>query len=146
MTTTIKCGLTGESVEDTYGGKPLLVLDGEPVFAELAILREFQRLGWEGVWVDTFRRVYRTGYWNDTGIVDLPPEREGSLIAIGNEAGTGLIGCWDVFCWKGEMTLFIEAKRRGRDRIRESQRRWLQAALGVGFSLKSFLIVEWSSR
>jgi len=45
---------TGERIGDTYGGKTILNFDGEPVFAELAILRAFQSSGWDGVWVDTF--------------------------------------------------------------------------------------------
>ena len=53
-------------------------------------------------------------------------------------------GCWDVFCWKGDMTLFAEAKRRGRDQIRDTQKRWLAAALDMGVPLESLLIVEWS--
>ncbi len=34
---------------DTYGGKPLLNLNGSPVFAELALLRLFERQGYKGV-------------------------------------------------------------------------------------------------
>jgi len=37
----------GETPSDTFGGKPVLELDGEMVFAELAILRIFERAGWD---------------------------------------------------------------------------------------------------
>ena len=41
----------GEPIVDTFGGKPVLALDGEPLFAELVILRKLQVAGWDGVWV-----------------------------------------------------------------------------------------------
>jgi len=55
-------------------------------------------------------------------------------------------GCWDVFSWRGGEHLFAEFKGHGHDRIPDSQRRWLQAALECGLPLTSFLIVEWSVR
>ena len=39
---------------------------------------------------------------------------------------------------------FAESKRRGSDKLRLSQVRWLQAALEAGIPLECFLIVEWS--
>jgi hypothetical protein len=46
----------GEPLKDTYGGKQVIDSNGEPVFAELAILRLLQVEGWEGAWIDTFRK------------------------------------------------------------------------------------------
>jgi hypothetical protein len=46
----------GEFTGDTYGNKPILDIDGKAMFAELAILKIFQMNGWDGVWVDNFRR------------------------------------------------------------------------------------------
>lgn len=43
---------TGAPV-DAYGGKPVIDVGGEPLFAELALLRHFQKEGYDGVWVDT---------------------------------------------------------------------------------------------
>lgn len=134
---------TGEHVEDTYGNKPILDVDDEPVFAELAILRLFQREGWGGVWIDTYRRKYRVGYWEKGTDVDLPPERTELLQRIYQKAG-GRKGCWDVYCWKGPEVVFAEAKLRRQDRIRDTQLRWLEAALDVAVPLESFLLVEWS--
>ena len=133
----------GERIEDTYGGKAILDFEGAPVFAELAILRAFQKLGWDGVWVDTFKKRYRVGYWMDNSEIDLPSEQEALLKSIYERVGTRT-GCWDVFCWKGNLQLFAEAKRRGRDQIRDSQRQWLEAAIELGLPPTSFLVVEWS--
>ena len=77
--------------------------------------------------------------------VDLPPGQEALLERIYERAGARE-GCWDVFCWKGDRQVFAEAKWQGHDRIRETQRRWLEAALAIGLPIESFLVVEWSMR
>lgn len=133
---------TGRFEGDTYGNKPILDVDGEPMFAELAILRIFQRDGWDGVWVDTFSRKYRTA-WGEDGGVKLSGDRLRLLKTIHQRAGSAS-GCFDVFCWKGERVLFAESKRRSKDRIRETQLRWLEAALQARLEPSSFLVVEWS--
>jgi hypothetical protein len=51
----------GDPVE-TYGRKTVLDFNGRPAFAELAILWTLQNEGWQGVWVDSFRRTFRTDY------------------------------------------------------------------------------------
>lgn len=53
-------------------------------------------------------------------------------------------GVWDVYCWNDERVLFVELKRGGRDRIRSSQRLFLETALNQKLPLDTFLIVEWN--
>lgn len=132
----------GEFTEDTYGNKPLLDVDGEPMFAELAILRLFQKDGWDGVWVDTFRKRYRTA-WGEKGIVKLPGDKLRLLKTINQRVGSGY-GCFDVFCWKGDRVVFAESKRKLKDSIRETQLIWLEATIQSGLEPDYFLIVEWS--
>ena len=130
----------GAPLVETYGGKVMLEFGGEPLFAELVILRHFQQSGWQGVWVDTYRRRTLIG-------LDIPyevPHRPRSLLARISEQAGSPGGCFDVFVWQGELVAFAEAKRSGRDQIRETQVRWLAAALAVGVPLASFLVVEWS--
>ncbi len=43
---------------NTYNGKIILELNGEPLFAELLILRLLEQHGYKGVWVDTFRNKF----------------------------------------------------------------------------------------
>lgn len=135
----------GRPPKDRYGNKPLLECDDELVFAELAILRLFEREGWEGRWIDSYRRKYRTGYWGPNVTKDLPAEQHAVLDSIRAKSGRRG-GCFDVFCWGGGLAAFAEAKWTAHDRIRPSQRRWLEAALDVGIPLESFLIVEWTIR
>ncbi len=134
---------SGEFAGDNYGNKPLLDVDGTLMFAELAILRLFQKDGWDGVWVDTFRKKYRTA-WGDEGVVRLSGERLELLRDIHRRAGSAS-GCFDVFCWKDDAVVFAESKRRSKDEIRQTQLAWLEAAMQAGLDAGAFLIVEWSS-
>ena len=132
----------GEPIEDSYGGKAILDFDGEPLFAELAILRAFQKENWNGVWMDTYGRKYRTDWINKSG-VELPSDKILLLDKIYENLGSKK-GCWDVFCWKDEKVIFAESKRFSKDGIRETQVKFFEAALNSGLTNESFLIVEWS--
>jgi hypothetical protein len=135
----------GRKVRETYGGKAILDFYGKPEFAELGILRLMEHAGWSGVWVDTFRNAFRTQYW-PANRVDLPPKHQKLFDRIAKKAKCES-GCFDVFCWKDDRFFFIESKRGGQDRIRPSQRRWLQGAIwGCRIPLNRFLIVEWALR
>ena len=83
---------SGDSFAATYGNKTILNLDGEPAFAELAILRIFQNDGWNGVWVDTYRSKYRTEYWENKNGVELPADKQTLLENIYKIAGS-VKGC-----------------------------------------------------
>jgi hypothetical protein len=133
----------GSPPADTYNGKPILEYEGRTAFAELAILWEFNSAGWDGVWIDTYSNAYRTGYWDSPTITELPPGPAALLNRIRQAAGSRG-GAWDVFCWRGAEVLFAESKRAGRDTIRTTQVRWLDAALGLDLSPSNFLVVEWS--
>ncbi|HEY6185773.1 MAG TPA: hypothetical protein VIW67_26260 [Terriglobales bacterium] len=122
---------------DTYGGKAILDFKGEAVFAELLILRLFQMDGWSGVWVDTYRGKLRAAI---AGEEALPPEIQMKF----DHVCAARQGCFDVFVWKNDNILFAESKRAGRDRIRPTQVRWLEAALEAGLSVESLLVVEWN--
>lgn len=132
----------GEPLENTYGGKAVLNFNGEPLFAELGILRIFENEGWNGVWVDTYGRRFRTN-WSGSEQFDLPEEKQALFDQICN-AGKSNSGCWDVFCWKNDDIIFAEAKRLKNDRIQASQINWLEAALKCGLKPESFLVVEWA--
>jgi len=128
---------------DTYNGKPLIDYSGRLAFAELAILWTMMEQGWDGVWIDSYRKLFRTGYWDCEPVPSLPPRQAELLERIYEKAGFRS-GAWDVFCWRGDEVMFLESKRAGKDHIRESQTRFLQAALEVGLFLESFLVVEWT--
>jgi hypothetical protein len=132
---------TGPPVSDDYGGKTVLDASGRPAFAELAILSRLRDAGWDGVWIDTFHRQYRTGCWGAEP-VELSGDPARLLERIYARTGTRS-GASDVFCWRGPDVVFAESKRRGQDYIQPSQLSFLDAALVTGLHLESFLIVEW---
>lgn len=133
---------TGQEVDDNYNGKAILNFYGKPQFSELGILQIFKHDGWDGVWVDTYHGKFRTQYWPKDSI-SLQPEHEQILERV-YKAAKSYYGCWDVFCWKGRDYVFAESKRHKKDKIKATQKSWLQAALQCGVPMDSLLIVEWS--
>ncbi|HLH29619.1 MAG TPA: hypothetical protein VKY31_00345 [Terriglobia bacterium] len=133
----------GEQPTDRYGKKPLVNFEGRMAFAELAILWSLQQSGWNGVWVDTYRRKFRTDYWNSPS-TELPEEPRALLDRISAVRGGKQQGTWDIFCWRDDEYLFAESKWKTHDRLKPAQLEWLDAALSLDLPLPSFLIVEWS--
>jgi hypothetical protein len=132
----------GAPIPNTYNNKPVIDWNGEPLFAELAVLRLFQSHSWEGVWVDSYRRKYRIGLPDVAEPVELPEKQKQLIESI--KAKTGRSGgCWDVFVWKGDRLLFIELKRQKKDVIQGSQRLWLEKSLDLGLTPENFAFLEW---
>src|SRR5262245_56752548 len=89
----------GAPPPNTYNNKAVLDWSGDPVFAELAVLRLFQSHGWNGIWVDSYRGNFRIGLPDLVEPVQVPPPQMMVLESI--KARTGRSGgCWDVFVWK----------------------------------------------
>jgi len=151
---------TGPDLTHTFGGKDLLLVDGRPQFAEVAILRLFQAAGWQGRWLETYGRGKLTpGLWNawhpdgPRAQEHLPIEEawvNDRLHAIAIANGGTFSGCWDVVAWTrsnagDDLLVFAESKKHKKDRIRGTQLRWLDAALKCGMREEDFLVVEWST-
>ena len=126
---------------DTYGGKALVESASEPVFAEIAVSRLLKQNGFEeAVWADTYRHKFRTAM--PPGACNLPTHvqrRYDQIVTTKGSRG----GCWDVLAWSGSELLFVECKRKGKDRVQKSQVEWLAAALEIGLALANFAIFEW---
>ena len=120
----------------------MLTFRGKPLFAELLVLRLLEKQGWRGVWVDSYGRKYRAGMPGSVPPIALPEREETFLQNIRRKAGCKG-GCFDVFAWRGRKRRFVELKRRGKDRIRATQKRWLGAARRCGIKMSDLLIVEW---
>jgi hypothetical protein len=127
-------------IRDTYGGKTVVNLHGEELFAELAILYLVENDGFEGVWVDTYRNRFLHSMAQEGCTLPAWVEARYEEIAAANGSKSG---CWDVLAWRGDSVLFVECKRKGKDRIQPTQERWLAAAFQVGVGAESFLICEW---
>jgi hypothetical protein len=131
----------GRPILRTHGPKAVLDSEGEPVYAELAILRVLERAGWDGVWVDTWRRKFRRSMPPDHCELPRGPQELYRRICQAN--GGEISGCFDVFAWKATSFLFVESKRKSQDSIKPTQIAWVEAALDCGVPLDSLLVCEW---
>ncbi|RYD52708.1 MAG: hypothetical protein EOP52_00740 [Sphingobacteriales bacterium] len=128
---------------DTYGGKPLLNLNGEPLFAELALLRLLESQGYKGAWVDTFRTKFWQGLPERSDPVLPDPIILDAFNRIYKLKGGPKTGCFDIIAYREGHFVFAELKRKAKDAIRSTQVEWLEAALNAGFHDPTFFIAEW---
>ena len=137
---------SGIPINFDYGKKPILNYKNEAYFAELIILRILTENGWDGVWVESYGGTHylRTmpNEWALTSKhVLIPKDKEAILRRIWDISKT--TACFDVFAWKGNNILLCEAKRAGKDRLTEPQKKFIAGALACGVLPESLLIVEW---
>lgn len=132
----------GAPIPNSYGNKVVVDWSGEPLFAELAVLKLFQSRGWNGVWVDSYRRKFRVGLPDVVEPVDIPQEQQELIDSIRKRTGQ-FGGCWDLFLWKETEVLFIELKRKKKDKIQDSQQEWLEHSLVQGLHKENFAFLEW---
>jgi hypothetical protein len=131
-------------VPRSYRRKGLVALGGDSLFAELAIARLFVRSGWNAYWRDGYRKRWVADGDLSRRAVSLPqPSLGASVIDIVRAARGSLSGCWDVLAWTHDRVAFVESKRRGGDRLQETQGQWLDAAVAVGVPLEAFVVLEW---
>ena len=94
------------------------------------------------MWVDSYRKKYRIGLPDTTDSVDLPKDKQKVIDSLKGKTGT-TGGCWDLFLWRDNQILFVELKRLKKDKIQNSQIKWLGVALESNFSTRNFALVEW---
>ncbi len=128
---------------DNYNGKKILEYNNEPLFAELLILRLLEIQGYKGVWVDT----YKNKFWQRLPHLSFPvlinDKIKERLELIYNQKGGKKSGCFDVVAYKNEEFIFVELKRKNKDKIQSSQMKWLKAGLDLGIKKHNFIIAEW---
>lgn len=119
------------TLSKTYTDKPLVMVDGEPMFGELAVARWLAEDGWTAVWADTFHgRKFWEGMPHLTSAVALPtPVRTvyDDIVEIKGNAW----GCFDVIAWKDGRTVFLEYKGPN-DSPNKNEPSWIDAALQAG--------------
>ncbi|MFA6408473.1 MAG: hypothetical protein WCW36_03355 [Candidatus Paceibacterota bacterium] len=138
-------GWSGSPISNTYNGKAIIDWNGEPLFAELAVLRLFQSHGWTGVWVDSYRRKFRVGLPDVVDPVELPIPQAQLVESLREKTGR-FGGCWDLLLWKESVTIFVELKRQKKDRIQTTQTEWLASGLQSGLTSDNFALAEWTMR
>lgn len=144
----------GIELKETFGNKPVIDMGGKPMFAELAIMNLFIQSGWQAIWVETYARLNKEPFYMSEwdfeksykNQINLPIKGKKILemlaeIAKLNNNSYG--GCWDVLGWNGKQILFAESKRFKKDRVQQTQNRWLFAALQYRLKPENFMIVQW---
>ena len=152
----------GAPFVDDFGKKSaaMVELDGEHLFAELAVLRILEKDGWQGRWVNTYGgggEVWKfLAEWQDV------PRAEQKTRPIHDDAPRQLLariagfnkprrykGAWDVFAWRDSDFVFMQCKRTApndKDVLGKDQQEWFRSALYVGndeVSERSFCFVQW---
>ena len=150
----------GSPFSDDMGKKTaaMVDVDGEHLFAELAILRLLERDGWEGRWIHTSAGGEITKYltdWRDVSRQEQksrPIQHDGAralLYAIADRSGNRYGGCWSVFAWRENSYAFFDAKRqtaKESEQLKPAQAAWVRAALSLReqtMSARDFALVQW---
>lgn len=155
---------TGDAFADDFGKKAagMVELEGEHLFAELAVLRLLEQAGWNGRWVNTYSG--RGEVWKYlTEWTDVPREEQRNRVLEDPEPRQLLArvaqmnrparyaGCWDVFAWRDAEFAFLNTRKTGPKpaQLLTNQEDWLRSALYVGderLTLRSFCVVQWDYR
>lgn len=144
----------GVELKETFGNKPVIDMDGKPMFAELAIMNLFIKSGWHSIWVETYARLnkepfymshwdFEKSYKDQTNFPVKEKKLLNMLAEIAKLNNSSYGGCWDVLGWNGKQILFAESKRLKKDRVQQTQNRWLEAGLKYGLKPQNFMIVQW---
>jgi len=155
---------TGEPFTDDFGKKAagMIELDGEHLFAELAVLRLLEKDGWTGRWVNTYSgkgEVWKyLTEWRDVPrqeqrnrVLEEPEPRQLLARVATMNRPARYAGCWDVFAWRGDEFAFFQCKKGSAKpgSLSTEQEDWLRSALYVGderLRLGSFCVVQWDYR
>jgi hypothetical protein len=138
----------------------MVELEGEPLMAELAVLRLLERAGWSGRWVNTVGAGGEVWKYLTHWAPDLPRDGQRNrvleeeeprqvLAAIARRAAKRYAGCWDVYAWRGGDFAFLQLKRgapKAKDEVAAAQVDWLHTALLFGdarITPASFAVVHW---
>ena len=129
---------------DNYGGKTILDFNGEPVFAELMILKILEKQNFSGVWVDTYRNKFWISLHKQIEKQDVNPKIINIIEEIYKIKSGRKSGCFDVVAINDDDEfIFCELKRGKKDKIRLSQIEWLASAKKLSEKVK-FIIAEWN--
>ena len=140
-------GKSGIGLDRGYSMKPLVVVEKQAMFAEIAVLTLFTKRGWDGVWADAFHRKYFNRMPNQSKGASLATYINQTLTRIAENNGQSRSGCWDVILWVDRTLLFVQLKSLAvGEEIKPARIGWLDAALKTGFSPSQFMVVEWDYR
>jgi hypothetical protein len=133
-------------LEHTWARKPGFSVGGRCLRAEFVILNQLRLDGWHGVWVNAYRNELRPEWFPAPAVRTLAgagaPDWAVRIFDELRAANGGkLSGFFDVFAWREPGEVRFDEAKVGTDRIRPSQRRFLETALRF-HRLDQFSIIE----
>lgn len=134
-------------LKQIWARKPKFAVNGSRSCAELAVLEHLRADGWNGVWVSAFGAQELRSRWFPAPAFRAIAQTGAPIWAVDifesvrAENGGKLVGFFDVFAWRQPREgRFVEAKV-GPDRLRDTQRTFVQRALRVR-QLPELTIIE----
>ena len=126
--------------------KPGLLFNGRTTWAEFILVALLEAAGWDARWVRNWSGGRQ--FCSEVGeLRRLSGHGEAVFEAIHASApDLRGHGTWDVIAWKDDQVLFLESKQaRSSDRLRDSQLRFMDAALVLGTRPDAFAVVEYDA-
>jgi hypothetical protein len=130
----------------TWAIKPKFSVNGSRSCAELAILDHLRRAGWHGVWVSAFARELRSEWFPAPAVKTLAetgaPAWAVEIFDRLRTANDGRLGgFFDLFAWRKPGEVRFDEAKVGKDRIRPTQRMFVEQALRF-HRIEDFTIIE----
>jgi hypothetical protein len=142
-----------------YSAKPLVMVEKQVAFPEIAILALFKKMGWDGAWVDTPHHKFFDKMPNQSKGMSLVAHAGQTISRIAAYNDNSRVGCWDLVLWSDRAVAFAAVVGEGTPRsgvlaptgpvppaIGEARTRWLAAAVKSGLTAAQFVVVEWDYR
>lgn len=137
--------LPTDTLRSTYTIKPLVEVDGEPVFGEVAVIRWLAKDGWSALWADTFHgRKFWSGMPHRT-VPTAPPRPVRDLYDRIADLKGNPSGCFDVIAWSASRIVWLEYKGP-RDKPNKNEASWIDAALRAGVGVNDLVFVGAAAR
>jgi hypothetical protein len=122
------------TLADTYVSKPLVSVDGDAMFGELAIVRWLEKDGWQAFWADMYHRQQFWRVMPHRGRPDpLPEPLRARYDAVVAANGGRPRGFFDVIAARGDQIIHLEYKGAGESSNR-TEAGWIESALRAGVS------------
>jgi hypothetical protein len=136
-----------------YSSKPLVLVEKQVAFPEIAVLFLLKKMGWEGAWVDTPHRKYFDRMPNQSKGISLDAHASQAFTRIASYNQNSRAGCWDLVLWNERALAFAAVVGGGAGgtveapaALGEARTRWLAAAVKSGMTPGQFVVVEWEYR
>jgi hypothetical protein len=118
--------------------KAALVLDGEPTYPELLVVRLLERAGWSAAWRKNWGGL---AYWRDIREPISPPPMVLSIMEqVSRQAGH--LTPWDIVAWRGRQVRFLVSRTHDGHPVGAYLANWMDAALRMGVPATCFAVVQ----